>query len=110
MTAELSAPERRYLLAACAASPLYAFRPRADGRLASFADGDTDAIVFALARAGMVETSMGWNAQLTELGRAAARDFAADHGRAAPKRTAWPHAWSRGLRWFGRRDGAGATT
>ena len=106
----LSAPERRYLLAACVASPLYAFRARAVGRLASFADGDTDAIVSALARAGLVQTSMERNAQLTEHGRAAARDFAADPGRATPERTAWSHAWSRGLRWFGRRVRADATT
>jgi len=63
---EFSAPARRYLAAACSASPVYAFRPRVIGRLASFADSDTDAIVASLRRAGMVETDSDCHARLTE--------------------------------------------
>lgn len=77
---ELSAPERRYLTAACSASPLYAFRPRVVGRLASFADGDTDVIVSSLCGAGMVEMDSDRHARLTERGRSAARGFAATLG------------------------------
>jgi hypothetical protein len=73
---ELSAPERRYLMAACSTSPQYAFRPRAVGRLASFADADTDVIVSSLSRAGMVDTDGNRHARLTEVGRSAARGFA----------------------------------
>src|SRR5688572_24562436 len=80
---ELSPPERRYLTAACSASPLYAFRPRIIGRLASFADGDTDVIVSSLRRAGMVETDGDRHARLTEQGRTAARGFAQGPGRRA---------------------------
>ena len=72
---ELSAPERRYLAAACSASPQYAFRPRVIGRLASFADGDTDVTIASLRRAGMVETDSDCLARLTDRGRSAARGF-----------------------------------
>ena len=77
MMLELSAPERRYLTAACSASPLYAFRARVIGRLASFADGDTDLIVASLRRAEMVETDSESHARLTDRGRSAVRGFAA---------------------------------
>lgn len=73
---ELSTPERRYLTAACSASPLYAFRPRVVGRVASFADGDTDKIISSLRRAGMVQLDSDRNARLTEEGRTAARGSA----------------------------------
>ena len=72
---ELSAPERRYLTAAYSASPQYAFRPRVIGRLASFADGDTDVTVASLRRGGMVETDSDCLARLTDRGRSAARGF-----------------------------------
>jgi hypothetical protein len=77
---ELSASERRYLAAACSASPLYAFRPRVIGQLASFADGDTDVIVASLRRAGMVETDRESHARLTDRGRSAARGLAVMSG------------------------------
>jgi hypothetical protein len=83
---ELSTLERRYLAAACSASPLYAFRSRVVGRLASFADDETDVIVSSLSRAGMLETNSNRHAWLTELGRCAASRFAVkparrEHGR-----------------------------
>ena len=69
-------PNACALTAACSASPLYAFRPRVVGRLASFDDGDTDVIVAALRRAGMVETDEDRHARLTDRGRTAARGLA----------------------------------
>jgi hypothetical protein len=72
VTTELSAAEQRYLTAACSASPLYAFCPRAVGRLAAFADRDTDVIVSTLSRAGMMDAN-DRHARLTERGRSAAR-------------------------------------
>src|SRR5687768_17418774 len=84
---DLSAPERRYLLAACAASPLYAFRTRVVGQRASFADVETDVIVRSLSRAGMIETTGNRDVRLTEDGRSAARGFAAKLNPAGRRRT-----------------------
>ena len=86
---ELSASELHYLAAACNASPLYAFRPRIIGRLASFADGDTDVIVASLRRAGMVETDRESHARLTDRGRSAARGLAAMSGPRAQRSGTW---------------------
>jgi hypothetical protein len=83
----LSTAELRYLTAACSASPLYAFRPRAMGRLASFADGDTDVIVSSLRRAGLIEMDSDRHARLTELGRGTARGLAITGARRA-------HGWN----------------
>ena len=80
---ELTAAEQRYLAAACSASPLYAFRPRAIGRLASFADGDTDVIVSSLRRAGLIELDSDRHARLTEHGRGTARGLSAPPARRA---------------------------
>ena len=83
---DLSAPERRYLLAACTASPQYAFRPRVVGQRASFADVDIDVIVGSLSRAGLIETIGECDVRLTEHGRSAARGFTAEPDPAAPRR------------------------
>ena len=83
---ELSAPQQRYLIAACSASPMYAFRARVVGRLASFADSDTDIIVASLRHAGLIEMDSDRHARLTEQGRDVVRGLTVTPGPAAPER------------------------
>jgi hypothetical protein len=72
----LSDDERRYLLAAIAASPLHWFRSQVIGHAAAFTQLQTTEVIGALARAGLLELSPDQCARVTESGRATASGLA----------------------------------
>ena len=91
----LSDDERRYLLAAIAASPLHWFRSQVVGHAAAFTQLLTTQVISSLARAGLLELSPDQCARVTESGRATASGL----GRRQSSHLARLfHRWFRGYR------------
>jgi hypothetical protein len=76
---ELSTDERRYLLAAFAATPLHWFRSQVVGRQADLSFREIDQLLASLVHAGLLDADSQHCARLTDLGRAAAAGFLQPH-------------------------------